>query len=178
MFEMTAQGRAEAEKRRRKARDEQEHDDGGTPLHAQAEGHREFEERRKRDDESLKTSRHPESGRFVPAAQHPYLDDGHAADSAGNIPATARPATSWPGVDAHAANVQGNRLTQVGDRQAASPVPQAVIGTVQAERPSGPSFAPGTASVQHLDFTTGNPLRPQTSPARPAFHTAPINGGN
>lgn len=175
MFEITEAARAEMAKRRKRDRDEHEHHGGGTPLHAQAEGHREYEERRKRDDESLKTSRHPGSGRFVPDPQHPYLFDGHAADSPGNGPATPRPATSWPGTDAHAASDQGVRLTQVGDRRAALPSPQTTISTAGAPMPSGPAFTPGTASVQHLDLTTGSPLRPQTSPARPAFQTAPIN---
>lgn len=179
MFEVTEQARIEMAKRRKRARDQQDRDSGGTPLHAQAEGHREFHEKeRKRREQALKTTRHPETGQFVADQRHPVLVDGHAADSPGNPAPTPRPATSWPGTDAHTANVQDAQLTQVGERVAPSPQSQTTLTTAEAPRVSGPGFAPGTAEVQHLDLTTSSPLRPHTSPVRPAPHTAPINTGS
>lgn len=180
MFEVTEAARAEMAKRHKRARDEPEHDDDGTPLHAQAEGHVQADREAKHSPLAAKEQhavRHPQTGQFAPMPKHPYIADGHAADSPGNAPATPRPATSWPGVDAHPASDQGVRFTQVGDRHAVSPMPQTTISTAQAERASGPSFAPGTAAVQHLDLTTGSPIRPSTFPVRPPFRTAPTNTG-
>ncbi len=178
MFEVTEQARAEVEKRRKRARDAQ---DAATPGHALAEGHQEhLQEERERREQATKVNRHPESGQFVADPQRPYLgaESGHAADSPGNAAPTPRPVTSWPGTAAHNATDQGVRFTQVGDRHAASPVPHSTIETAQAARVSGPSFATGAATVQHLDFTSGSPMRPATAPTRPGFHTTPNTAGD
>lgn len=180
VFEVTRQAHAEVAKRRKGARDEQDADTGGTPLHAADEGHREFEEQRKREeDEALKASRHPESGQFVSDPKHPYITEGHAADSPANGPATPRLDSAWPGMAAHVASDQGVRFNRVGDRVALSPT---VAGTLTdrrgADHPER-AMSPGVVQLAHLDLATASPFGPQTAPTQHPSRTAPINtGGN
>ncbi|HEV2347391.1 MAG TPA: hypothetical protein VGS97_25070 [Actinocrinis sp.] len=159
MFEITEQARAEVEKRRQKK--ERVHV-GGTPAHAAAEAHVEADRKATRTPmaESAKDRhdvRHPTSGQFMPGTKHPYLTDGHAADSPGNAPATPRsePAPSFP-------------------VPVITPSPDVVVHQLTGSDHPERWVHDGNVPVQRLSFADPPvPLSP--SPQQLPFHTAPIS---
>lgn len=122
--------------------------------------------------------RHPETGRFTADPKHPYIAEGHAADSPGNLPATARPAPLWHGTEAHLANVQGNRLVQVGDVPAAEPDPLMAVQDSFGADTLGRFTHQGSVSLAHIDFATTRPFRPEIRPVQAPVGTAPIAPGD
>jgi hypothetical protein len=177
MFLMTnearAQQAAELEKKRKAKEEPQER--RRPPLHAMAEGEAEYEEEQRRKWEAAK-ARHPESGRFVPDQRHPYITDGHASDSSGNVPATPRPMTSWPGSDARSVPVKDFRLTRVGDSTAAMPEPQMRVHDLHGGDHPERAMHFGLSQLNHLD-PGGRPhiIGPLPIPVQPAEHIAPTS---
>lgn len=135
---------AELEKRRKQERE------GGTPLHAAAEGHEEH----LAEQRDAAKARHPLTGQFAPSS-------------------------AWPGTEAHGESADGVRLLQVGDRQAPEPVQQTTVSD-RFSGDHGERFVhPGTATVSHLDLAARYPLPVSTAPVQPLPHIAPISpGGN
>ncbi len=141
---MTSEARAwqaaEAEKRRKRQQ-------GGTPLHAAAEGHQEHLDEQQDAAKDRHDARHPASGRFTTA-------------------------TAWPGTDAHGATADGVRLTRVGDPLAAMPVAQTTLVDAFAADALGRFVHPGAAAVQRLPLANP-PVPVSTAPRQPPFHAAP-----
>lgn len=114
------------------------------------------------EDAEKAAQRHPETGRFVESPRHPYLTDGQAADSPGNMPATPRPADIWPGMSEHPLAgplAAPERLSEVHTEQA-SAHPEASVNE------------PGTAVLYHLDYASGGPVHPEARPIQDGFHIA------
>lgn len=109
--------------------------------------------------------------------QHPYITDGHATDSPGNVPATPRPASSWPGFETRKVTVGGVELTQVGDPTAPLPEPHVTLHDRSRGDHPERAMSVGVVTLQHMDLAISSPFRPQTAPTQPPFQTAPINTG-
>lgn len=203
MFEVTQEGRVAAAALSAAGRDEvsKRADDvsGGSPLHAAAEGAREFHEqerRRKRallrgedpdedegqdDDESAEKAqrRHPDSGRFLADADPagPWADAAalHSARRSGSLGRGEGRAVDSPGNVAVGSRT-GSSWPGMTQHQSAAPAPaaqdQVTVATADGAT-LGTSMTPGTASVQHLDFASVSPFSVSTVPTQPVDHIAP-----
>lgn len=178
MFLMTDLARAQqAEIEKRRKKDQEPEKPGRAPLHAMAEGAQEYDEEQRREREALK-GRHPETGQFTADRKHPVLVDGHAADSPGNFPATPRPASLWPGSEAHKVTVGGVELMQVGDPTAPLPEPLTTLHDQTVGDHPERCMHPGAVQLAHIDLGG----RPDTfgalpTPMQPPFRTAPNSSG-
>lgn len=140
---------AETAEKRRKDREQ-----GGTPLHAAAEGHQEHldEEREQRAEKDRHDVRHPATGQFTTAS-------------------------AWPATDAHAENTGGARVLRVGDPTAPEPAQQVTLSD-RFSADHGERFAhQGTATLQHLDLAGRYPLPVATTPVQPVSQIAPNSPG-
>jgi hypothetical protein len=102
---------------------------------------------------------------------HLVLTDGHAADSPGNPAASVRPATRWPGAEAHLDDTHGVTVAQVGQ----GPIPQArfdVHVTLDAAHPEGAATGQTNLTSAYINPRAGA-LNPFALPIRSSDHTAP-----
>lgn len=186
MFETTPEGQAEAAKRRKDKRPAD--DDGKTLAHHAADGAAENQRHATRTPMAEHVPRrpkfadrhdlrHPDTGRYTPAPQHPILTDGQAADSPGNIAATSRPSTSWPGTEWTRATPGGVPVTQVGPPSGLPSEPFAVVpSSTGADHPERVMHG-NPAVVERIDLTRGDTPRPVALPIQPSPFIAPNTPG-
>lgn len=121
-----------------------------------------------------------ENGKRVSPLQAAEAEKSVGAQVQFNAPGMA--GMSAPGPVSQALATHGVNRHQLYPQQqpAPAPVPLAGLQTIAAPSVSGPTFAPGTATVQSQNHraVTPNAFPQVHAPGQPAFHPAPLSPGS